>query len=210
MTSQAQSEVRTAATTRELDACARTLASAFADDPLMSVIWPDTDRRHAALPRYFTASLRYEHSRIGVVDHLTDPTGRPIAVAAWDGPDRGGTLAGLGRTLRGAPRTVSALGGRLVAGLDVRRRLDAHAPTGRHWTLVNLGVTPAAQKSGLARILLDHRLASVDADEHPAHLVCTRAENVALYRRFEFDVSEEFALVDGTPLWSMDRPPAHR
>ena len=75
---------------------------------------------------------------------------------------------------------------------------------------MNLGVTPAAQKRGLARILLDHRLAAVDAHGHPAHLVCTRAENVALYQRFGFTVSDEFALADGTPLWSMDRPPAHR
>lgn len=205
--SDAPPEVRTAAARQEFDACAAALAAAFADDPLMSSLWPDAHRRHAALPRYFTASLRFEHGRIGVVDYLADHIGRPLAVAAWDGPDRGGPISGLGRTLRAAPRTLTALGGRVGAGLDVRRRLDAHEPSDRHWTLVNLGVTPAAQKRGLARILLEHRLATVDARGYPAHLVCTRAENVALYRRFGFAVSDEFALADGTPLWSMDRPP---
>ncbi|MGU3292482.1 GNAT family N-acetyltransferase [Williamsia sp. M5A3_1d] len=210
MTPQAPLEVRTAHSTTELDACAATLAPAFADDPLMSFIWTRAEQRHAALPRYFTATLRYEHSRIGVVDYIADDTGQPIAVAAWDGPDRGGTVAGLARTVRAAPRTLTALRGRVGAGLDVRRRLDAHAPPERHWTLVNLGVTPTAQKRGLSRVLINHRLAIIDAAAHPAHLVCTRAENVALYRRFGFTVADEFALADGTPLWSMDRPPAQR
>ncbi len=202
--------MRTATDRSEFDAYARVLAEAFANDPLMASIWPDDHRRRAALVGYFTATMRHEHSRIGVVDYLADDAGHPIAVAAWDGPDRGNTMAGLGRTLRAAPRMLGALRGRLPAGISVRQRLDAHEPTDPHWTLVNLGVAPVAQKQGHARTLLDHRLARIDANLLPAHLICTRAENVALYRRFGFEVSDEFALASGAPLWSMDRQPRKR
>ncbi|MCP2174771.1 GNAT family N-acetyltransferase [Williamsia maris] len=198
-------QVRTATDRSELDACARILAEAFAQDPLMASIWPDDQRRRIALVGYFTATMRHEHSRVGVVDYLTDDAGHPIAVAAWDGPNRGSTMAGLGRTVRAAPGMLSALRDRLPAGISVRQRLDAHEPTDPHWTLVNIGVATVAQKQGHARALLKHRLAHIDVDSLPAHLVCTRAENVALYRRFGFEVSDEFALASGSPLWSMDR-----
>lgn len=203
-------QVRTATDRSELDACVRVLAEAFARDPLMASIWPDDQRRHTALIGYFTATMRHEHSRIGVVDYLTDDAGHPIAVAAWDGPNRGGTMAGLVRTARAAPGMLSALRERLPAGISVRQRLDDHAPTDPHWTLVNLGVATVVQKQGHARTLLDYRLARIDANPLPAHLVCTRAENVELYRRFGFEVSDEFALASGTPLWSMDRQPHKR
>ncbi|MBJ7291336.1 MAG: GNAT family N-acetyltransferase [Williamsia sp.] len=175
----------------------------------MASIWPDDHRRRAALVGYFTATMRYEHSRIGVVDYLTDDAGHPVAVAAWDGPNRGGTVAGLVRTVRAAPGMLGALRGRLPAGIGVRQRLDAHEPTDPHWTLVNLGVATVAQKQGHARTLIEHRLAHIDANPLSAHLVCTRAGNVALYRRFGFEVSEEFDLANGTSLWAMDRPARH-
>ncbi|WP_299575274.1 GNAT family N-acetyltransferase [uncultured Williamsia sp.] len=196
--------VRVAARPVPMQACAHVLADAFADDPLMSSIWPDRSRRAVALRTYFTATLSHEHSVVGVVEFVA-VEGRPVAVAAWDGPNRGSALAGLWRTLRAAPELLSALRTRLPVGVDVRRRLDEHEPGSPHWTLVNLGVHPDHQGSGLARTLLNHRLAAIDADAAASHLVCTRAKNVSLYERFGFTTTKEFGLRDGTPLWAMDR-----
>ncbi len=196
--------VHTADTASHLTMCAGVLAGAFADDPLMSSIWPEPGRRRRALRAYFAATLRHEHSVIGVVEYIC-VDGEPAAVAAWDGPARGGAIAGLRRTARAAPELVSALRERLPVGIDVRRRLDRHEPSEPHWTLVNLGVAESFRGTGLARTLVDHRLSAVDAQAQPAHLVCTRAENVPLYERFAFSTTAQFALRDGTPLWAMDR-----
>ena len=74
-----------------------------------------------------------------------------------------------------------------------------------HWTLVNLGVDEARRGTGLARMLIEHRLVDMDTRHEPGHLICTRSENVPLYERFGFTTTTEFALGDGTPLWAMDR-----
>ena len=187
-----------------LSACAQVLARAFADDPLMKSIWPDPRRRARALTTYFGATLRHEHSVVGAVEYVA-VNGAPAAVAAWDGPSRGSTSDQLRRTVRAAPKLLTALRSRLPVGVDVRRRLDSQEPSEPHWLLVNLGVDEQCRGEGFARMLIEHRLAEVDLHHESAHLVWTRAENVPLYERFGFTTTTEFRLSDGTPLWVMDR-----
>lgn len=74
------------ATPSHVDACAGVLAEAFADDPVMASIWPDHNRRHRALPRYFAASLRVFHLPGGGVQIATDQHDHLGGVAVWDPP----------------------------------------------------------------------------------------------------------------------------
>jgi len=83
--------------------------------------------------------------------------------------------------------------------------LDAHHPEEPCWYLSLLAVDPPDQRRGVGSALLADWLRDVDAEARPAWLETARHENVALYRRFGFEVEGELTLL-GVPVWLMARP----
>lgn len=195
------------ATSADILDCARVLAQAFADDPLMASIWPDQARRHRALPGYFAASLRHFHVPGGGVQIATDRDGQIGAVAVWDPPGRWNQ--GLGTTIRAVPDLLPVLGTRIPAAISVRRTLDAHHPhEPEHWYLANIGTTLTQRGRGFAAQLVTDCL---DGDPgHGAWLVCTREQNIGYYERFGFAVTDTFILpgAAGATMWAMWREAA--
>lgn len=187
-----------------LTGCVTALAAAFTDDPLMTYIWPDQHIRRTALRAWFRISLRGQHLPRGAVNFTTAADGTVASVAAWDRPGR--SQQPLWATVRYAPPLVRTLRGRILAGIRVRRTLEAHHPRAPHWYLANIGTTPGMEGQGHASALIDHQLAVCDANRIPAYLVSTRESNVPFYQQFGFTVTDQFALTDGTPLWGMWRP----
>ncbi|MFI6217646.1 GNAT family N-acetyltransferase [Nocardia brasiliensis] len=186
----------------DIGACARVLAEAFAEDPVMSAIWPDLPKRQRALPRYFAASLRHFHVPGGGVQVAEDPDGHLGGVAVWDPPRQWDQP--FSRTLRALPELLPALGLRTRAAIAIRTTLDTHHPaTPPHWYLANLA-TPATHRGrGYAARLLDDR--RTQSPGTAAYLVCTREKNVSFYERFGFEVTDTFCLPvgDRPMMWAM-------
>lgn len=197
--------VRTA-TPEDITICANVLAEAFQDDPLMSYIWPDAQRRRRALSTYFDASIRHHHIHGGGVQVVTDDGGAIVGVANWDPP--GHWKQPLHRTIRASPTLLRALRERIPTALRLRGELEAHHPTHPQWYLANIGTAQHIRGTGFGARLLNARLRACDELRLPAYLVCTRHENIAYYEGFGFGVTGEFNLPDGgPPMWSMWRDP---
>lgn len=196
------------ARTEDIPACARVLAEAFRDDPLMAAIWPKARPRHAALPAYFTASLRHFHMAAGGIQVAADADGRIGAAAVWDAP--GTWSIGAGRILRAVPELLAPMGTRAPAAIRVLRALDAHHPHDpEHWYLANLGAADEFRGQGFAARLMASRLSQCDREQLGAYLVATRTENVQYYEKFGFTTTKSFALPGNqATMWAMWRPPA--
>ncbi len=178
---------------------ARTLAAAFADDPVMSWAFPDDrQRRIGVMMQFIVPSIDLGAGACTTVsDH--------DAVALWRRPGD-----------HGDPTYWDRVGLELARGIDgpldrideLGRLMNAHHPHDReHWYLPVIGVRPDAQGRGLGSILLAHTLAIADAERSAAYLEATSPRSRALYARFGFEVIGEFAPTGGPPLWPMWRDP---
>ncbi|WP_240319619.1 MULTISPECIES: GNAT family N-acetyltransferase [Rhodococcus] len=173
----------------------------------MTQIWPESAERKRSLPLYFRTSLRSHHLAGGGVEIAVGQDGEATSVAVWDPPNH--WQQRITSTVRAAPHLLKALGTRALAALRIRHTLDHHHPETPHWYLVNIGTRPALSGQGFAGALLDNRLALCDETQIPAYLVCTREENIPLYEKYGFRVTEAFALpTSGPMMWSMWRDPA--
>ncbi|WP_156150370.1 N-acetyltransferase [Gordonia sihwensis] len=197
----------TAATASDIGEAAQVLAVAFADDPIMTVLWPDFHRRRAALPGYFAASMRHHHLAGGGMLLARDDDGRIGAVADWDPPGR--YSQSLPDTVRAAPALLRALRARVPAGVALRRTLEAAAPDGAFWYLAHLGSLPEVRGRRFAHALLRQQLVVIDEAGVDAYLVCTRAENISYYQRVGFEVTNRIPLSSSGPtVFGMLRHPA--
>jgi len=137
-----------------------------------------------------------------------------LLVARTDGesPPAGALLAlpPGGQPLPRAPlwvqlRCVAGQGFRVVhRWSQVHDALAIVQPLEPHWYLSVVGVDPARQGQGLGAALLRAWLRQVDADAMPGHLETDRADKVAFYQRFGFEVSSELRVL-GVPVWCMRR-----
>ncbi|WP_216911673.1 GNAT family N-acetyltransferase [Nocardia noduli] len=173
---------------------AQVLADAFADDPLMTLFWPDPLRRRQALP-YFWESRIASRLRRGLVDTVHDEAGDPACIALWEPEHVESPIAKPFTLLR-------ALGRGLPLALPAVRRIDATRPRTPHLYLAAIGTRPDLQGRGHASALLARRL----TEEVPqAFLVSTRFENVAFYERFGFRRGDDLVLDPATTIYPMSR-----
>ncbi len=185
-------------------------AAAFADDPAWVYVLPDPEQRRRLLPWLATLGLRLAlpHGATfttpgekveGVAEFI--PPGRypaPLLRQAWVG--------------RAMPLRLSP--GAFVRALRVLAAMDrAHPKEPPHWYLQSLGVAPERQRQGIGSFLILPVLERADEEGVAVYLETTKEVNVAYYRRFAFDVVDEFSLPrGGPPVWTMLRraPPRAR
>jgi ribosomal protein S18 acetylase RimI-like enzyme len=175
------------------------LARAFADDPVMSWVFPHDATRLAWNRRFFRFRLR---SMLRQDEVWTTDDG--AGAALWAGPER--WRLGARETL-GLARFVPATGrrtARLLRGLSL---IEARHPETPHWYLAVLGTEPSRQRKGIGSRLLAPVLDACDADEVPAYLESSSESNIAFYARHGFRVTEEVRLLGGPPVWLMWRDP---
>lgn len=174
-------------------------ASAFADDPGFTWMFPDGARRLAQVA-WVQGLLVRSKIAVCVAEHI-----ERSAAALWFPPDacpvisrwtelRAGIAwapfaVGCGGTVRGL---------RADAAVKVRlRRVEQPA-----WYLDALAVAPDRQGRGLGGELLRRGLARAGAT--PVYLYTVKPENLDYYRRFGFEVIDDSALVEGgPPAWTM-------
>ncbi len=198
-------EVRPAHRT-DVAALARTLARAFADDPVFCWLQPDTARRAAALPGFFATMARHHFLAGGGVE-IAGSSSRVGAAAMWDPPGRSlqnplGQIAML-------PALLRTFRGRLGVARALSEEMKAHHPEEPHWYLAMIGSDPGVRGGGFGAALMRSRLDRCDAEAAPAYLESSNPDNVPYYMRFGFEVTGEIAMPGGgpslIPMWRQPR-----
>jgi GNAT superfamily N-acetyltransferase len=187
------------ATTADLGAAAYVLAAALHDDPTVSWLVPDDQRRRAMLPAIM--ELFAEHLQLHGENHVNEAGS---GAALWLPPEAAPT-----------PESEERLGAGLVAltGEDIARfdqligTFEANHPTEPHYYLMLLGVIPDRQGAGIGSALLHTVLDRADREHLPAYLAATSPRSRALYERHGFEVTGELRCGDCPPRWAMRRAP---
>lgn len=174
------------ATIDDAAAVARSLASAFDDDPVFAFMIPDDARRATRLPRFFEVFLRAGVRRGETV--YTDEGA--WAAALWAPPGNWETR--LRDIARIAVPMARILGRRLpasLAGLSMVEQVHPHDPP--HWYLASLGTHCDHQGKGLGSAVLAPVLDHCDREGLPAYLESSKEANIPFYERHGFRVTSE-------------------
>jgi GNAT superfamily N-acetyltransferase len=187
------------ATTADLGAAAYVLAAAFHDDPTVSWLVPDHERRRAMLPAIM--ELFAEHFQPHGENHVNEAGS---GAALWQPPDAAPTPESEERLGSG----LVALAGEDIARFDqLRGTFEANHPTEPHYYLMLLGVIPDRQGAGIGSALLHAVLDRADREHMPAYLEATSPRNRALFERRGFVVVDELRTGECPPVWGMVRRP---
>ncbi|MFC4562408.1 GNAT family N-acetyltransferase [Nocardiopsis mangrovi] len=169
----------------EVEAAARVLTGAFADDPVMArLVRPQARSRRAKLQALFRSAILLARPQ-DVDVARREGADEIVGTAVWSSPAGGGPPRGaLWASLRAAwelgPRSVLAL-----ARYD--RAVRPFRPRPPFWHLVDIGVSPSAQGLGVGKALLGHRLGIIDEHGEAAFLEATTQQSRRLYESFGFE-----------------------
>jgi ribosomal protein S18 acetylase RimI-like enzyme len=191
----------TKATPQDAPALARTLALAFADDPVSVWFFPrEADRLQRLQRAYERVFLR----PIALPREATFTVAGHAGVAMWLPP--GQAQLGALEQLWLLPAMVAEFGRDLPRAMRGMSAMDAVHPHEPHWYLWLLGVDPQRQGEGLGSRLLADVLERCGRDRVPAYLQATSARSRELYLRHGFQDRGELRLPDDGPrLWPMWR-----
>lgn len=190
------------ATEADLPQLARSLASAFAEDPLMGWLFEDPETRAAHRLRWMQFSLDMGLTR----GHLYC-AGSAEAGAIWSPPNVtlfdplwGPRMAEMMTELLG-----DAAGAKLAALTELLAKDKVDEP---HFYLFTLGTDARSQGRGLGAALLERILRTCDEQGLAAHLESSNPRNIPFYERYGFEVVSEVTLGgDGPLVCPMRRPP---
>ena len=175
------------------------LARAFADDPAMAFIFPDSADRAKRLPRLF--ALLFDADALSGM-RLVTAGGE--AATFWRGPGQTATRP-LDLLLRAWP-LWRTFGGALGRGLAVSQAIDTHFPSGDYWYLHIAGCDPATQGRGHGGAAIRAGLDRIGGSGLPVYLETATEKNVGFYRGLGFEVTAEWMVPNGGPrFWSMLR-----
>jgi ribosomal protein S18 acetylase RimI-like enzyme len=170
---------------------------AFASDPVARWTYPDPDQYLEHFPEFVRAFAGKSFSE----------------GTAYLAPDGGGAALWLGPGIQ--PNEDELLGLVWSSMSDEVQRdlfplfeqMAAFHPNEPHWYLSMIGVEPSRQGSGVGSALLQHTLATCDADGLPAYLESTNPKNIPLYERFGFEQIGVIRSGDAPPMFPMLRRP---
>ena len=195
-------EIRTASI-HDVARIATALGRAFHDDPVLSWAIPESDRRRAVLPGFFTI-FTGAFQRHGHVYRTADGTGAALWVPPGVAPVGDDEAAAFGAALE------EICGPDAERALAIGALLDENHPHEPVWYLNFMGVEPAGQGRGVGSALLEKVLVRADGDAAAAYLDATSMGNRRLYERHGFEARGELVVPGGPPLWQMWREPRDR
>ena len=108
------------------------------------------------------------------------------------------------QTLINLPIMLVRLRGMAIRRLKAQYSWSKHHPSEPHWHFGPIAVVPEMQGQGIGSRLLEHFCRYVDQAGEAAFLETDGLENVRLYERFGFSVTDE-ALLIGVRNWFMWR-----
>ncbi len=190
---------------KRLRAAVAPMVEAFWTYPETVHLLPDEAKRRHVLPRYLLSDAR-DADRFGLL--LVAPGGE--GAAAWIPP--AGYPVGVGRQVRQLVDLVPALPWAWQAAAEARRAQSANRTEHRrhpaHYYLRALGVTPAAQGTGIGSSLVRPVLDRADAEGVGCFLQTATEANVSWYGRFGFEVVASYRPTPSWPMtWTMWREP---
>lgn len=180
------------------------LTAAFANDPVMSWI----GRRDAKRDQGRRAMFSFLVGKLGLPGNELWTADDYSAAALWVPPERADLKLPWWEELQMIPTVVSFTGLGGLGRVDAFRKAAEkyHPKTKPHFYLMTIGVDPRFQGQGLGGALLDATLAKIDAKGLPSYLESSNENNVPLYKRHGYVVTEEFRPApDAPPLWGMWR-----
>ena len=187
-------------TLKDRDAGAAVLGRAFTEYEMLRYYFQDEAERHAVAVTFgfiaLSVCLKYGEAYAS--------SAKMEGVAAWLPP--GKAPFGVWQILRSVPLSVLFRFGRQGASrmqaygryIDNMHRKLVPYP---HWYLQIIGVDPAYQGQGFSSRLVRPVLERIDRERMPCFLETNTEKNVAIYRRFGFEVVSEDK-VPGTELMS--------
>ena len=171
-----------------------TLTMAFAADPTMRWLWPESDVYLRSFPRLVTAFGGRAFDHAGA--HADEAFG---GVALWlppgVGPD-GEAVVALFRETIAQPRLDDALG-----LLDA---MDEHEPDEAHHHLAFIGVDTSRQGEGLGGQVMREGVGMCDAQGLPGYLESSNPANIPFYQRHGYEIAGEIQVGSSpvvTPMW---------
>lgn len=184
------------------------LVRAFQDDPALSWMCPEPERREKLNRWFFQMMLPHAERKGGAVHTTADEAGAAI----WLPPDAPhiGVLDALRLGMWQMPfRTGLSNLGRSISAMNQIDNLHKKDPPKRHWFLAVLGVDTDRQGRGIGGELIQPVLARADSDNLACYLETAKEINVTFYQKHGFEVVKEFPLggKDGPPFWTMLRQP---
>ncbi len=177
-------------TLKERDAGVAVLGRAFTEYELFRYYFQDETERRAAADSFafISISLCLKYGEVYMSSENLE------GVAAWLPP--GKAPFGGWQIIRSVPLSTLVRFGRQGAGRmwaygrfvdNLHRRLVPYP----HWYLQIIGVDPAYQGQGFSSRLLRPVLERIDRERMPCFLETNAGKNVAIYRRFGFEVVSE-------------------
>lgn len=188
-----------------LDRAVNAVASAFSPDPMITWVFPDAVGRPLGARALMRVLVEYG-LRYGRVTASHDAK----AVCVWIPPGQGITIPGLIRSgMLGLPlRTGLGPFGRFMAANETMDKIHKARVPEPHWYLFGVAVDPELHNKGIGSAIIREGLALADRDSQPCYLETSEPRNLALYKRFGFEVLQEATLgKGGPPAWAMLRPP---
>lgn len=174
------------------------LAAAFADDPALAWIFPDSARRPARLLRFFDLITRAD-ARLPLAQVALAADGCIIGAALWRPPEQWALPTT--SLIANLPRLAGTFGMALPRTLRLMGAMDHQHDRRPHWYLQFIGVAPQAQGQGLGGALL--RAGLTRASGAPCYLETATPSNVGLYQAHGFGVRNEWQHGNAPNFWSM-------
>jgi ribosomal protein S18 acetylase RimI-like enzyme len=177
-------------TRKERDAGAAVLGRAFAGYNLLRYYFPDEIERQAVADGFAhtTVSVCLKYGEVYATSEKLE------GVATWLPP--GKAPAGGWQIIRSVPLSIFVRFAQGGAGRmraygkyidDLHRRVVPYP----HWYLDMVGVDPPYQGQGFCSRLVRPVLERIDREQMPCYLETNAEKNVAIYRRFGFEVISE-------------------
>lgn len=191
----------------ELHQAATVLAAAFAHEPIVLRMVPEEAKnRLEKIASYFRWSLRtsgFENVDVA----LSDSTETILGVAIWEPPTHKPHTISAARELPAVWRSIGRTGFRELTAYETAvAPYASHEP---HWYLVDIGSSPEARGQGVGKIMLEHRLRSIDAAALTAALTATTPGSRKLYERHGFKLMHEVHIGPAATLSLMSRAPGN-
>ena len=183
----------------DIPGAATVAARAFSADPLAVAVYREKQDKKRQMEATFRRLLEYVPGQVFVAKKDEQVVGM-LRMIEWPQCQTSFT-----RMLISLPMMLIKLRGMAVRRLKAQYAWSKHHPSEPHWHLGPVAVVPEMQGQGIGSQLIEHFCRYLDQKGEVAYLETDKIENVRLYERFGFSVSEETLLL-GVRNWFMWRP----